>query len=91
MFSLFDPTRGQAPTISTDRVIPLRRLDDLPGGGGPVMYTTLLFNDVLDPFKLRDGLEVLATLKGWEKIGARFRYDVRSPPTHICVYDSVLS
>ncbi|KID96314.1 Transferase, partial [Metarhizium majus ARSEF 297] len=75
MFSLFDPTRGQPPTISTDRVIPLRRLDDLPGGGGTVMFTTLLFNDVLDPFKLRDGLEVLATLKGWEKIGARFRYD----------------
>ncbi|KAF5121964.1 Transcriptional regulator sdnM [Metarhizium anisopliae] len=75
MFSLFDPTRGQAPTISTDRVIPLRRLDDLPHGGRTGMFMTLLFNDVLDPFKLRDGLETLATLKGWDKIGARFRYD----------------
>lgn len=49
------------------------------------MFTTLLFNDVLDPFKLRDGLETLATLKGWDKIGARFRYDVRAPPNNICV------
>lgn len=89
MFSLFDPTRGQAPTISTDRVIPLRRLDDLPQGGSTGMFTTLLFNDVLDPFKLRDGLETLATLKGWDKIGARFRYDVRAPPNNICVYDSL--
>ena len=76
MLRFLDPTHGQAATIPTDRVIPLRLFDDLPHGKDTIFWTPFLFNDVLDPSKLRAGLEALATFEGWDKIGARLRYNV---------------
>lgn len=79
MFRFLDPTRGSLATIPTDVVVPLRRFDNIPHSEKTIFSTPFLFNGVLDPSKLRASIEILATMKGWEKIGARFRYDVSAP------------
>ncbi|KAK2603880.1 hypothetical protein QQS21_003915 [Conoideocrella luteorostrata] len=75
MYRFFDPTWGQLPTVPSDKVVALRVFDNLPLAEDASLWTAFLFNNVLDPSKLRASLETLASLEGWNKIGARFRYD----------------
>ncbi|KAH9903781.1 hypothetical protein F4778DRAFT_99452 [Xylariomycetidae sp. FL2044] len=70
--------RNQAPAkVSTDIVCPLRWFDDTPLWKSFILYSTFVFDEVLDPAKLRDSLEALAHRDGWRKMGARLRRNAK--------------
>ncbi len=71
--------KSAAPSrVPTDTVAPLPFFDDTPLWRAFILYSMFVFDDVLDPQKLRDGLETLARSDGWRKLGARLRRNVRS-------------
>ncbi|KAH6658522.1 hypothetical protein BKA67DRAFT_656711 [Truncatella angustata] len=63
--------------VPTDTVVPFRYFDDTPLWRSFILYSMFAFDDVLDPKRLRDGLERLARRDGWQKIGARLRRNVK--------------
>lgn len=67
---------GQQLGVSTDTVVPLGIFDEAILKRLTVIYTTFLFNGVLDPIKLRSSLEGLIEKDGWNKLGARLRRNV---------------
>lgn len=65
---------GRAPKrVPTDRVLPLCFLDRSVFVTGMNTAAVLVFDEVLDPEKLRASLEGLVKRKGWERLGARIR------------------
>jgi hypothetical protein len=78
MFNLLRRGSGQLPKMSTDMVIPLRTFDDVPHLQSTILYSTFLFNDVLDPSKLQNSLKSLVERDGWNKLAARLRRNVSS-------------
>ncbi|KAI0384055.1 hypothetical protein F5Y04DRAFT_234500 [Hypomontagnella monticulosa] len=60
-------------TISSDTIVPLHRLDDVPINRNVILEYTMRFDDVLDPDKLRLSLEKLLERRDWRKLGARLR------------------
>lgn len=56
---------------------PLRYFDDTPLWRAFILYYMFVFDSVLDPEKLKSGLELLASLEGWKKFGARIRKNVK--------------
>jgi hypothetical protein len=78
MFNLLGRGSGQMPTMSTDMVIPLRTFDGAPHLQSTILYSTFLFNDVLDPSKLQNSLKSLVEREGWNKLAARLRRNVCS-------------
>lgn len=72
MFKTATPTR-----VSTDNVTPLHFFDDTPLWRAFVLYSMFVFDDTLDPRKLRESLEALAQKDGWRKLSARLRQNVR--------------
>jgi hypothetical protein len=81
MFGLFG---SQPPLrIESDKVIPLHYFDDGPLWRAFGLYSLFVFDHVLDAEKLRSSLERLACKGGWEKLGARLRYDVSISPFKI--------
>ncbi|KAJ9133731.1 LysR family regulatory protein [Pleurostoma richardsiae] len=60
-------------TVPTDTIVPLHFFDDAAPWRNFILYSMFVFEDVLDPQKLRDSLEALATRDGWRKLGARLR------------------
>ncbi|KAM7208254.1 hypothetical protein V8F20_001534, partial [Naviculisporaceae sp. PSN 640] len=62
------------PVVQTDEIYPLHFLDNLATSRVIVLSETLLFHDVLDPLKLRDGLtDLIANHGDWRKLGGRLR------------------
>ncbi|EED19052.1 LysR family regulatory protein, putative [Talaromyces stipitatus ATCC 10500] len=70
---LFSSSRPAPETVPSDRIIPLSLWDDQDYARAISLDITLTFNDVLDPEKLRDSLDILLRKKGWQKFGARLR------------------
>lgn len=69
----------QPPTVPTDTVIPLHYLDDTGFFAGVVLDIGMIYDEVLDPEKLRRAMESLLERPGWKKLGARIRKNVRLP------------
>ncbi|KAF5005080.1 hypothetical protein FDECE_8497 [Fusarium decemcellulare] len=59
--------------IDTDQVIPLHFWDDSPLYRRIALYNLKVFDDVLDPEKLRSSLEALVSKPTWRKLGGRLR------------------
>ncbi len=69
--------RSASPAkVDTDTVVPMHFFDDTPLWRAFVLYSMFVFDDVLDPQKLRSSLETLAACEGWGKLGARLRRNV---------------
>jgi hypothetical protein len=64
-----------APPIDTDRIIPLHEFDNI--NETIVVEVTLRFDQHLDTELLRAALGRLLERKGWNKLGARLRKNVR--------------
>lgn len=62
--------------VPTDKVIPLHFWDDSPLYRRIALYNLKVFDDVLDPQKLRSSLESLVSEATWKKLGGRLRKDV---------------
>lgn len=59
-----------------DRVRPLHFFEDSLLVQGNNMAVSLVFNEVLDPEKLRQALEGLVKRPGWERLGGRLNTNV---------------
>lgn len=75
MFYSFRAPRNPAK-IATDTIIPMHYFDDNLLNRSVLLYITLRFDQVLDPTKLRDGMEKLIEIGDWRKLGARVRLNV---------------
>lgn len=74
----FMSNRPKAPErVPTDVVVPVGFFDDTIIFRTFVLYTMFVFDDVLDPQRLRSSLERLVNRPGWNKLGARLRRNVR--------------
>lgn len=73
---LFASKQTAPPPVATDRVIPFRFNDDHVYTRGLCLDISLRFDDVLDPEKLREALDILLNKDGWRKLGARLRLTV---------------
>lgn len=65
--------RAAPAHVETDKVIPVGFLDNTPVMTRIVLYNLMVYDDVLDPEKLRDALDRLVQSPGWGKMGARLR------------------
>lgn len=70
--------------VPTDRVIPLHFWDESPLYRRIALYNLKVFDDVLDPEKLRGSLETLVSQNTWRKLGGRLRKDVSSCTLRQC-------
>ncbi|RSL86800.1 hypothetical protein CEP51_002594 [Fusarium floridanum] len=59
--------------VPTDKVIPLHFWDDSPLYRRIALYNLKVFDDVLDPERLRSSLETLVSQDTWRKLGGRLR------------------
>lgn len=66
--------------IPGDRVVPLHFFENSPLVQGNNMAVSLVFDDVLDPDKLRDSLEGLVKREGWQRLGGRLKKNVMTTP-----------
>lgn len=67
---------GRKPAVElfpSDRVLPLHFFEDSPLVQGNNMAVSLVFDDVLDPEKLRRSLDGLVKREGWQRLGGRLR------------------
>lgn len=77
MFSFLGIGQGAPALVPTDQVIPLHWFEDGVMWKKVIVYTLFVFDDVLDPEKLRTSLEKLVARDGYKKLGARLRRNVR--------------
>lgn len=76
-----DKLFGRTPVhdaVPTDRVLPLHFFEDSLLVQGNNMAVSLVFDEVLDPEKLRQALEGLVKREGWQRLGGRLRKNVRA-------------
>jgi hypothetical protein len=67
-----------APSIvASDKIIPLHWFEDGLMWKKVIVYTLFVFDDALDPEKLRIALEKLIQRDGYKKLGGRLRTNVR--------------
>ncbi|KAI0010495.1 hypothetical protein F4779DRAFT_577118 [Xylariaceae sp. FL0662B] len=59
--------------VATDQVLPLHFFENNLLVQGNNMAVSLVFDDVLDPEKLRQSLEGLVKREGWHRLGGRLR------------------
>lgn len=71
------------PPVLGDRVLPLHFFEDSLLVQGNNMAVSLVFDDILDPEKLRQALEELVKRPGWERLGGRLKKNVRLE--HLCI------
>lgn len=72
---------GRKPSpahILGDRIVSLHFFENSPLVQGNNMAVSLVFDDVLDPEKLRESLEGLVKREGWQRLGGRLRKNVRT-------------
>lgn len=62
----------------TDRVVPLHFFENSLLVQGNNMAVSLVFDDVLEPEKLRESLEGLIKRDGWQRLGGRLVKNVRT-------------
>lgn len=72
--------KHSASTPGADLVLPLHYFDNSAMFTNLTMYVNLVFDDVLDPEKLRSSLEELIARDTWRKLGARVRKGVSLAP-----------
>lgn len=73
MNKLFGSGKPPVPTVDTDRVVPLHFFESGPLVQGNNMAVSLVFDDVLEPEKLKQALEGLVKREGWQRLGGRLR------------------
>ncbi|KAG6358763.1 hypothetical protein INS49_012282 [Diaporthe citri] len=66
-------SRSIPPRIPSDEIVPLPVFDDTLLFRTFVLHSMFVFDNVLDPQKLGNALELLASRNGWQKLGARVR------------------
>lgn len=66
--------------MPTDLIVPVGFFDNTIIFRTFVLYTLFVFDDVLDPERLRTSLERVVSRPGWNKLGARLRRNVRLLP-----------
>ncbi|KAB5517537.1 hypothetical protein GE09DRAFT_1179227 [Coniochaeta sp. 2T2.1] len=66
-------SRARMAEVPGDRILPLHFFENSPLVQGNNMAASLVFDDVLDPEKLRDSLEGLVNRDGWRRLGGRLR------------------
>lgn len=64
--------------IPGDRIVPLHFFENSPLVQGNNFAVSLVFDDVLDPEKLRESFEGLVKRDGWQRLGGRLRKNVRT-------------
>ncbi|KAF7551753.1 hypothetical protein G7Z17_g4809 [Cylindrodendrum hubeiense] len=67
---------GRKPAVEkvpSDRVLPLHFFESGPLVQGNNMTVSIVFDDVLDPEKLRQSLEGLVKREGWHRLGGRLK------------------
>ncbi len=74
MYSSRQPRPERVPT---DKVVPVHYWDDGVYMRTMIVLTVFVFDDVLDPDKLRSALERVVQREGWQKLGGRLRQNVR--------------
>ena len=62
--------------VPSDRVLPLHFFESSLLVQGNNMAVSLVFDDVLDPEKLRLALDGLVKRDGWQRLGGRLRKNV---------------
>lgn len=65
-----------AERFPTDRVVPLHFFEGSLLVQGNNMAASLVFDEVLDPEKLRLSLEGLVKREGWQRLGGRLKKNV---------------
>lgn len=83
MVSLFSAPR--IPRNPDDKIVPLHFFDDTIVWRSFVLYSTFVFDCVLDVEKLQSSLQRLVCREGWWKLGARLRKNVRTTRLHLQV------
>ncbi|KHN95647.1 Chloramphenicol acetyltransferase-like domain protein [Metarhizium album ARSEF 1941] len=68
----------QPLVVPTDTVVPLSQFDNPMPLQRMFIYSTFLFDHVLNVSMLRNGLEALIERDGWRKLGARLRRNPRT-------------
>ncbi|KAM0812511.1 putative LysR family regulatory protein [Seiridium cardinale] len=61
--------------VPSDTIVPLYFFDNTPLWRAFILSSTLVFDDVLDPQKLRVSLESLIQRDGWRKLSAILRWN----------------
>ena len=86
MDKLFGRKPAAAGRESTDKVVPLHFFENSLLVQENNMAVSLVFDDVLDPEKLRQSLEALIRRDGWQRLGGRLVKNVR-PQRHTHIHD----
>jgi hypothetical protein len=76
MFPFFGAAKPP-PTIASDKIVRLNYFDDSPVWRSWILYSLFVFDEALDVDRLHSSLTEVIKSKGWEKLGARLRKDVR--------------
>jgi hypothetical protein len=76
MFGFFSSPPKAPQRVLTDVIVPVGFFDDTIIFRTFVLYTLFVFDDVLNPEKLRTSLERVVSRPGWNKLGARLRRNV---------------
>ncbi|PTB37401.1 hypothetical protein M441DRAFT_30547 [Trichoderma asperellum CBS 433.97] len=82
MFGFFSSPATAPQHVPTDLVVPVGFFDDTIIFRTFVLYTLFVFDDVLDPERLRTSLERVVSRPGWNKLGARLRRNDRGELEH---------
>lgn len=82
MLSYLFGQKAAPERVVTDHVVPVGFFDNTILFRTFVMYTLFVFDDVLDPERLRTSLEQVVNRPGWKKLGARLRRTVGSFATY---------
>ncbi|KAK1246811.1 hypothetical protein MKX08_000613 [Trichoderma sp. CBMAI-0020] len=82
MFGFLSSPPKAPQRVPTDLVVPVGFFDDTIIFRTFVLYTLFVFDDVLDPERLRTSLERVVSRPGWNKLGARLRRNDRGELEH---------
>ncbi|KAJ0108384.1 hypothetical protein J7T55_005361 [Diaporthe amygdali] len=77
------PQQDAAPLAEPDLVFPLHYFDNSAMFTNITMYAIMVFDEVLDPEKLRASLDGLVQRDTWRKLGARVRKGKNGPDLHV--------
>ncbi|KAK7420374.1 hypothetical protein QQX98_002797 [Neonectria punicea] len=73
MFKLLGLAKETPSIVATDQIIPLHWFEDGFMWKKVIVYTLFVFDDALDPVKLRGALNRLVQRDGYKKLGGRLR------------------
>ncbi|EHK20457.1 uncharacterized protein TRIVIDRAFT_223781 [Trichoderma virens Gv29-8] len=82
MLGFFSSAPKAPRRVPVDLVVPVGFFDDTIIFRTFVLYTLFVFDDVLEPQKLRTSLEHVVSRPGWNKLGARLRRNDRGEIEH---------